>query len=57
MPIPHSRLTADNLAAAIIEATTNRAMQEKAAELGAKITMEDGVNEAVSTIREFLSLR
>jgi hypothetical protein len=52
--IPRSRLTADNLAAAITEATTNCAMQEKAAELGAKITTEDGVSEAVSTIREFL---
>jgi UDP:flavonoid glycosyltransferase YjiC (YdhE family) len=54
LPIPRSRLTADNLAAAITEATTNRAMQAKAAELGAKITAEDGVSEAVSTIGEFL---
>jgi sterol 3beta-glucosyltransferase len=53
-PIPHARLTADNLAAAITEATTNRAMQETAAELGAKISAEDGVSEAVSTIRECL---
>lgn len=53
-PIPHARLTADNLAAAITEATTNHTMQKKAAELGAKITMEDGVSEAVSTIRGFL---
>lgn len=54
LPIPRSRLTADNLAAAITEATTNRAMQAKAVELGAKITAEDGVSEAVSAIREFL---
>jgi UDP:flavonoid glycosyltransferase YjiC (YdhE family) len=53
-PIPRSRLTADNLAAAITEATTNRAMQERAMELGVKIKAEDGVSEAVSTIREFL---
>ncbi len=53
-PIPHARLTADNLAAALIEATSNRAMQERAAELGAKITAENGVGEAVKTIRELL---
>jgi sterol 3beta-glucosyltransferase len=52
-PIPRSKLTADKLAAAITEATTNPAMQEKSAELGAKITAEDGVSEAVRTIREF----
>jgi sterol 3beta-glucosyltransferase len=54
MPIYRSRLTADNLAAAIIEATTNRAMQQKVTELGAKIISEDGVNEAVDAIRGFL---
>lgn len=53
-PIPRSRLTADNLAAAITEAKTNCAMQEKAVELSAKMTAEDGVSEAVSAIREFL---
>jgi len=54
VPIPHARLTADNLAAALIEATSNRAMQEKAVELGAKITAEDGVGEAVKAIRELV---
>jgi sterol 3beta-glucosyltransferase len=53
-PIPRSGLTSANLAAAITEATTNRAMQAKAAELGAKITAEDGVNNAVNAISEFL---
>lgn len=53
-PIPRAQLTADNLAAAIIESTTNRAMQEKTAELGAKLTAEDGVSAAVNTIRKFL---
>jgi hypothetical protein len=33
---------------------TNRGMQEKAAELGRKISAEDGVGQAVSAIREFL---
>jgi sterol 3beta-glucosyltransferase len=53
-PIPRSKLTTDNLAAAIAEATTSPAIRQKAAELGAKITAEDSVDEAVSTIREFL---
>jgi sterol 3beta-glucosyltransferase len=53
-PIPRSKLTADKLAAAIIEATSSRAMQEKAAELGAQISAEDGLSQAVDAIREFL---
>jgi UDP:flavonoid glycosyltransferase YjiC (YdhE family) len=53
-PIPRSKLTADNLAAAVNEATTSRDMREKAAELGAKIAVEDGVSQAVSAIREFI---
>ena len=53
-PIPRSRLTADNLAAAITEAITNRGMQENAAELGRKISAENGLDQAVSAIREFL---
>ncbi|EFH82696.1 glycosyltransferase [Ktedonobacter racemifer] len=55
--IPRARLTAENLAAAITEATTNRAMQGKAEELGAKIRAEDGVSEAVSVIRKYLETR
>lgn len=53
-PIPRSRLTAGNLAAAITEAVTNRGMQEKAADLGLKISAEDGLGQAVTAIREFL---
>lgn len=56
-PIPRSRLTTNNLAAAITEASTNRAMQKNAAELGAKIAPEDGVREAVRAISEFLGQR
>jgi UDP:flavonoid glycosyltransferase YjiC (YdhE family) len=54
MPIPRSKLTADNLAKAIIEAIGNPTLQEKATELGAKIRLEDGVSQAVDTIREFM---
>ncbi len=53
-PIPHARLTAYNLAAAIEEATTSQPMREKAAELSQLIAAEDGVGQAVKTIQEFL---
>lgn len=54
-PIPRKKLTADNLAAAITEATSNPAMRERAAELGAKIQQEEGLAEAVNTVQRFLS--
>jgi UDP:flavonoid glycosyltransferase YjiC (YdhE family) len=53
-PISRGKLTSEKLAAAIDEATSNRAMQDKAAELSQKITTEDGIDEAVKTVREFL---
>ncbi|MEZ4667953.1 MAG: glycosyltransferase [Anaerolineae bacterium] len=55
-PIPRKKLTADNLAAAIIEATSNQAMRERAQELGKKIETEDGVGEAVKAVQQFLGL-
>lgn len=53
-PIPRSQLTSEKLAVAITEAVTNPVMRTKAAELGMKIAVEDGVSEAVNTIRSFL---
>ncbi len=53
--IPVRRLTADNLAAAITEATSNPAMRERAAELGAKIALEDGVTTAMELVELYLS--
>lgn len=53
-PIPRKKLTADKLAAAIQEATGNRDMQDRAAELAQKIAAEDGVAEAVRMVRVFL---
>lgn len=53
-PIPRKKLTAENLAAAILEATTNRDMLARAKALGEKIAAEDGVGEAVRAISEFL---
>ena len=54
-PIPRTKLTADKLAAAIQEATSNCAMQDKVAELGKKIAAEDGIGAAVKAIQEFLA--
>ncbi|MBC8171161.1 MAG: glycosyltransferase family 1 protein [Anaerolineae bacterium] len=53
-PIPRKKLTVNRLAAAITEATTDRGMQDKAAELSRKIATEDGVGEAVKAIQMFL---
>jgi len=50
-PIQRKRLTADNLAAAIQVATTDAAMRQRAADLGARLRAEDGVARAVECIR------
>lgn len=54
-PIPRSQLTADKLAAAILEATNDRTMQDKVTELSKKIASEDGVGEAIKIVKEFLA--
>jgi sterol 3beta-glucosyltransferase len=51
-PISQRKLTVDNLASAIREAVTNTRMQERAAELGAKIQAEDGLANALAFIAE-----
>ena len=53
-PIPSKKLTADNLAAAIAEATTNRSIQANARVLGEKIQQEDGLAEAFRWMERFL---
>jgi sterol 3beta-glucosyltransferase len=55
--IPHKRLTAERLAAAIIEATTDQAMRRRAAELGERIRQEDGVGKAVAILERELGRR
>jgi len=54
-PIPRKKLTVESLAAAITEATTNRAMQVNARALGEKISAEDGLEEAIKWVERFLS--
>ena len=46
-PIPHKKLTAENLSAAIEEAKTNPGMRQRCEILGSKIAAEDGVARAV----------
>lgn len=53
-PIPRHKLTADNLASAIHQATSDPNMRQRAAELGARIRAEDGVGLAVGIIEEHL---
>lgn len=54
-PIARAKLTADRLAAALVQMTSDRSMQERAAALGQKIRAEDGPGLAVAAIREFVS--
>lgn len=49
-PIPQSKLTAANLAAAITEAVSDPQMRARAAALGEQIRAEDGVGNAVRVI-------
>ncbi len=55
-PIPRDTLTAENLAAAINEALTNKSMNQKAVIVGQKITAENGIQQAVVEIKKHLSI-
>lgn len=54
-PIPRKKLTAENLAAAITEATSSVTMQANARALGEKIRAEDGLAEAVKWVERWLA--
>jgi UDP:flavonoid glycosyltransferase YjiC (YdhE family) len=54
-PIPRKKLTAENLASAIREATSNHRMRDNAAELSRKIVVEDGVGEVVKAVKALLA--
>lgn len=56
-PIPQKRLTADALAAVIQMATSDTAMQARAAELGERIRAEDGVANAVEIVNRVVRAR
>lgn len=56
-PIPHKRLTADNLAAAIREVADSPAMRDAARAAGERVRGENGVARAVAVIEERLRAR
>lgn len=53
-PIPHKRLSADNLAQAMRQAITDQTMRRNASALGEKICAEDGVGSAVRIIERVI---
>jgi len=55
-PIPRKQLAVESLAAAIAIAATNNSMQQKAAQLGERIRRENGVEEAVAIIHQYLQI-
>ncbi|MGD9091469.1 MAG: glycosyltransferase [Anaerolineales bacterium] len=56
-PIPQKKLTADNLAEAIREATTDQAIRQNAETIGAKLRAEDGIANAASLIDSIVHQR
>lgn len=53
-PIPRTKLTEDNLAAAFKEAVNSKEMQENSARLGELIRAENGLENAVHLIKDVL---
>jgi UDP:flavonoid glycosyltransferase YjiC (YdhE family) len=49
-PIPRKQLTAERLAQALETALTDQTMRRRAAELGARIQAEDGIEGAVKVV-------
>ena len=54
-PLSRAKISAERLAAALTQMTSDGAMQERAAALGQRIRAEDGPGQAVAAIREFLA--
>lgn len=55
-PLPQSKLRADDLAAAIQDATSKRAIAQRASQMGEAIRAEDGVNNAVNAIMQWMNI-
>lgn len=53
-PIPRQQLTAESLTNAITIALSDTVMQQKAAQLGLKIRSENGVEQAIAIIHQYL---
>ena len=52
-PIPNDELTAEHLAAAIVEATTDDAMRARASAMGERVRAEDGIGRAIELLNEY----
>ena len=50
-PIPQKKLTAEKLAKAILEVTTNQVIRQNAENLGQKLRQEDGIRNAIAIIK------
>ncbi len=57
VPIPHKKLTADDLSNAILQAATNPKMRHQCVILGSKISSEDGVAQAVEAFEKHVDKR
>jgi sterol 3beta-glucosyltransferase len=55
-PIPHRRLTVDNLANSIRQMVADQAMRQRAAELGNRIRAEDGINRAIDLLERAVAI-
>jgi sterol 3beta-glucosyltransferase len=55
-PIPHRRLTVDNLANGIQQMVNDRTMRERAADLGNRIRSEDGIERAIDLLETDVAL-
>jgi UDP:flavonoid glycosyltransferase YjiC (YdhE family) len=53
-PIARKKLSVENFARAISTALSDSTMRERASRLGATITAEDGVNQAVQILRKYI---
>jgi sterol 3beta-glucosyltransferase len=56
-PIPRKKLTADRLAQAIEKVVSDRAIRQRAADLGALIRTDDGVARAVAVVQDIAQRR
>lgn len=53
-PIPRKQLSVESLAKAIAIVTSDQAMQQKSAQLGLSIRSENGIDQAVAIIEQYL---
>ncbi|WP_369371815.1 hypothetical protein AB1046_00435 [Promicromonospora sp. Populi] len=52
--VPIKEVDADRLTTAIAQATTDEAMRERAADLGARLRQEDGIGRTAELFTEYL---